>query len=61
MGITIITLGLLPLWDFLLCRVGQIAGLLPSACPHKAELIPETSSIMQELAERSLIGNYLYS
>ena len=60
-GITIITLGLLPLCDFLLCRVGQIAGLLPSACPHKAELIPETSSTMRELAERSLIGTYLYS
>ena len=36
----VITLGHLPLWDFLLCRVGQRAGLLPSACPHRAGLIP---------------------
>ena len=36
-----ITLGRLPCWDFLLCRVGQRAGLLPSACPHRAGLIPE--------------------
>ena len=34
------TLGHLPCWDFLLCRVGQKAGLLPSACPHRAGLIP---------------------
>ena len=26
--------------DFLLCRVGQRTGLLPSACPHRAGLIP---------------------
>ena len=37
-GVT--TLGHLPSWDFLLCRVGQRAGLLPSACPHSAGLIP---------------------
>ena len=36
----VITLGHLPHWDFLLCRVGQRAGLLPSACPHRAGLIP---------------------
>ena len=36
-----ITLGHLPCWDFLLCRVGQRAGLLPSACSHRAGLIPE--------------------
>ena len=35
-----ITLGHLPCWDFLLCRVGQRAGLLSSACPHRAGLIP---------------------
>ena len=34
-----ITLGHLPCWDFLLCRVGQRAGLLPSACPHRARLM----------------------
>ena len=36
----VITLGHLPCWDFLLCRVGQRAGLLPSACSHRAGLIP---------------------
>ena len=36
----VITLGHLPCWDFLLWRVGQRAGLLPSACPHRAGLIP---------------------
>ena len=35
-----ITLGHLPCWDFLLCRVGQRAGLLSSACPHRAGLLP---------------------
>ena len=35
-----ITLGLLLCWDFLMCRVGQRARLLPSACPYRAELIP---------------------
>ena len=35
-----ITLGHLPCWDFLLCRVGQRAGFLSSACPHRAGLIP---------------------
>ena len=35
-----ITLGHLPCWDFLLCRVKQRAGLLSSACPHRAGLIP---------------------
>ena len=29
----VITLGHLPQWDFLLCRAGQRAGLLQSACP----------------------------
>ena len=33
-----ITLGHLPCWDFLLCRVGQRAGLLSSAFPHRAGL-----------------------
>ena len=36
----VITLGQLRCWDFLLCRVGQRAGLLPSACPYRAGLIP---------------------
>ena len=31
-----ITLGHLPCWDFLLCRVGQRAGLLSSAFTHRA-------------------------
>ena len=35
-----ITLGHLPCWDFLMCRVGQRAGLLSSAFPHRAGLIP---------------------
>ena len=35
-----ITLGHLPCWDFLFCRVGQRAGMIPSACPHRAGLIP---------------------
>ena len=35
-----ITFGHLPRWDFLLFKVGQRAGLLPSACPHRAGLIP---------------------
>ena len=35
-----ILLGHLPCWDFLLCMVGQRAGLLPSARPHRAGLIP---------------------
>ena len=35
-----ITLGHLPCWDFLLCGVGQRAGLLSSTCPHRAGLIP---------------------
>ena len=39
-SVGVITLGHLPCWDFLLCRVGQRAGLLPSACPHRARLIP---------------------
>ena len=33
-----ITLGHLPCWDFLLCRVGQRAGLLSSAFPHRTGL-----------------------
>ena len=39
-SVGVITLGHLPCWDFLLSRVGQRAGLLPSACPHRAGLIP---------------------
>ena len=39
-SVGVITLEHLPCWDFLLWRVGQRAGLLPSACPHKAGLIP---------------------
>ena len=36
-----ITFGHLPCWDFLSCRVGpKRAGLLSSACPHRAGLIP---------------------
>ena len=35
-----ITFGHLPCWEFLLCRVGQRAWLLSSACPHRAGLIP---------------------
>ena len=39
-SVGVITLGYLHCLDFLLCRVGQRAGLLPSACPHRAGLIP---------------------
>ena len=39
-SVGVITLGHLPCWDFLLRRVGQRAGLLPSACPHGAGIIP---------------------
>ena len=39
-SVGVITLGHLPCWDFLLRRVGQRAGLLPSACPHRAGIIP---------------------
>ena len=44
-SVGVITLGHLPCWDFLLCRVGQRAGLLPSACPHRAGLIPGLSKV----------------
>ena len=36
----VITLGHLHCWDFMLRRVGQRAGLIPSACPNRAGLIP---------------------
>ena len=39
-SVGVITLGHLPCWDFLMRRVRQRAGLLPSACPHRAGLIP---------------------
>ena len=39
-SVGVITLGHLACWDFLLRRVGQRTGLLPSACPHRAGLIP---------------------
>ena len=35
-----LTLEPLPRWDFLLCRVGLRAGLLPSACPTGWGLLP---------------------
>ena len=35
-----ITLGHLARLGSLLCWAGQRAGLLPSACPHRAGLIP---------------------
>ena len=39
-SVGVIKLGHFPCWDFLLYRLGQRAGLLPTARPHRVGLIP---------------------
>ena len=45
-SVGVITLGHLPRWDFLLCRAGQRAGLLLSACSYRARLMPDSHKLV---------------